>query len=61
MLKVIHKFKLGEEPNDLAFWLAQTPQQRISALESIKDLSIKLTHNESKPRFQRVYSVTERK
>ena len=60
MQKVVAKYKLGEEPNDLAFWLTQTPLQRLSALESMRDLSIKLTHNGIKPRFQRVYTVIKR-
>ena len=57
MQKIVRKFKLGEEPSDLAFWLTQTEQQRLSALEEMRDLSIKLAHNGIKPRFQRVYKV----
>ena len=60
MEKSVRKFKLGEEPNDLAFWLTQTPQQRLSALEAMRDLTIKLTHNGIKPGFQRVYKVVKR-
>ena len=60
MEKSVRKFKLGEEPNDLDFWLTQTPKQRLSALEEMRDLSIKLTHNGIKPGFQRVYQVVKR-
>lgn len=60
MQKVVAKYKLGEEPNDLAFWLTQSPLQRLLALESMRDLSIKLTHNGIKPGFQRVYTVIKR-
>lgn len=60
MEKVVHKYKLGEEPNDLDFWLTQTPQQRLAALESLRDLYIKLTNNGIKPRLQRVYTVIKR-
>jgi hypothetical protein len=60
MEKVVHKYNLGEEPNDLEFWLTQTPQQRLAALESLRDLYIKLTNNGIKPRLQRVYTVVKR-
>ena len=60
MEKVVHKYKLGEEPNDLDFWLTQTPQQRLAALESLRDLYIKLTNNGIKPRLQRIYTVIKR-
>ena len=60
MEKVVHKYKLGEEPNDLEFWLTKTPQERLSALESLRDLYIKLTNNGIKPRLQRVYTVAKR-
>jgi len=60
MEKVVHKYKLGEEPNDLEFWLTQTPQQRLAALESLRDLCIKLTNNGIKSRLQRIYTVTKR-
>lgn len=60
MEKVVHKFNLGEEPSDLQYWLTKTPQERLSALESLRDLYIKLTNNGIKPRLQRVYTVTKR-
>ena len=60
MEKVVHKYKLGEEPNDLEFWLTKTPQERLAALESLRDLYIKLTNNGIKPRLQRVYKVIKR-
>ena len=60
MEKVVRKYKLGEEPNDLAFWLTKTPQERLSALESLRDLYIKLVNNGVKPGFQMVYKVVKR-
>jgi hypothetical protein len=60
MEKVVHKYKLGEEPSDLEYWLTKTPQERLAALEEIRDLSIKLTNNGIKPRFQRVYRSFKR-
>lgn len=60
MEKVVHKYNLGEEPSDMQYWLTKTPQERLSALESLRDLYIKLTNNGIKPRLQRVYTVTQR-
>lgn len=60
MEKVVHKYNLGEEPSDLQYWLTKTPQERLSALESLRDLYIKLTNNGIKPRLQRVYTVIKR-
>ena len=60
MEKIVRKFKLGEEPNDLIYWLTKTPQERLSALEEIRDLTIRLTHNGIKPGFQRVCTIIKR-
>jgi hypothetical protein len=60
MEKVIRKFKLGEDPDDLGYWLTRTPQERLSALEEIRDLTIRLMNNGIKPGFQRVYTVIKR-
>ena len=61
MEKVVHKYKLGEEPeNDLAFWLTKTPQERLAALEQMRNLCYKLIDNGSEQGFQRVYRVIKR-
>ncbi len=60
MEKVIRKFNLGEEPNDLAYWLTKTPQERLTALEAIRDLTIRLMNNGIKPGFQRVCTIIKR-
>ena len=61
MEKVVRKYKLGEEPeNDLEYWLTKTPQERLSALEELRDLLIILQYNGVKPRFQRVYRSFKR-
>ena len=60
MEKVVRKYKLGEEPSDKEFWRTKTPQERLSALESLRDLYIKLVNNGVKPGFQRVYKVIKR-
>lgn len=60
MEKVVRKFKLGEEPSDLDYWLTKTAQERLSALEEIRDLTIRLLNNGLRPGFQRVYTVIKR-
>jgi hypothetical protein len=60
MEKVIKKLKLGEESNDLSYWLTKTPQERISALEEIRDLTTRLLNNGIKPGFQRVCTIIKR-
>lgn len=54
MEKVVYKHNLGEEPNDLEYWLTKTPQERLSALEIMRDRYIKLAYNGVKPKFQKV-------
>ncbi len=54
MEKVVHKYNLGEEPSDMQYWLTKTPQERLSALEELRDLHIKLAFNGVKPKFQKV-------
>ena len=60
MEKSIRRYKLGEEPDDLAFWLTKSEAERLLALESLRDLYIKLMNNGVKPGFQRVYRVIKR-
>ncbi len=33
MEKVVHKYKLGEEPKDYEYWLTQSPSKRLEAIE----------------------------
>ncbi len=60
MDKVVRKFKLGEEPSDLEYWLTKTPQERLSALEEMRDLTIRLMNHGTKPGFQRVCTIIKR-
>ena len=57
MDKVIRKYKLGEEPNDLEYWLTKTPEERLAALEQIRIMYFKLMANGHQSGFQRVYTV----
>lgn len=58
MIKVVKKYHLGEEPEtDLAYWFTLTPNQRLAALEQIRQHYIKMFLNGNMPGFQRVYTV----
>ncbi|MEO5645742.1 MAG: toxin secretion, membrane fusion protein [Bacteroidia bacterium] len=57
MEKVVGKLKLGEESGDLSYWLTKTPEERLTALEEIRDLTIRLTNNGIKSEFQRVCTI----
>lgn len=34
--KIVTKIRLNEQPGDLAFWLSKSPQERLAALELIR-------------------------
>jgi hypothetical protein len=58
MIKTVKKFKLGEEPEtDLEYWLTLTPNQRLAALEQIRQNYINFFMNGNRSGFQRVYTV----
>ncbi|MFK7936090.1 MAG: hypothetical protein AB8G22_21430 [Saprospiraceae bacterium] len=53
-------YKLGEEPDDVLFWLNQPAKARIRALEEIREEYNKWKYGKQQ-RFQRVYRVVKRK
>jgi hypothetical protein len=55
--KVVRKYKLGEEPNDLDFWLTKSYLERLQALEKLRENYIHIFLNGHRPGFQRVYRV----
>jgi hypothetical protein len=55
--KVVRKYKLGEDPNDLDLWLTKSYLERLQALEKLRENYIHVFLNEHRPRFQRVYRV----
>jgi hypothetical protein len=57
MEKIIKKYKLNEEPDDLEYWLSKSYSERIKALESLKENYIKFFLNGHNAGFQRVYIV----
>ena len=56
---LIRKFKKGEEPDDVLFWLSQSPLERIYALEDIRKAYNNWKYGPQQG-FKRVYSVTKR-
>ena len=57
--KVVKRRGLHDRANDEAYWLAQTPQARIDALEQIRNEYHNWRYG-AEPRLQRVYSVVKR-
>ncbi len=57
MEKIVKKYKLNEEPNDLDFWLTKSYVERLQALEQLREHYIQFFLNGHRPGFQRVYRV----
>ena len=60
MEKVVRKYKLGEEQDDLQFWLTKTPQERLRALQVLRERYVDFFLNGVRTGFQRVYTITKR-
>ncbi|MEW6703125.1 MAG: hypothetical protein AB1298_10475 [Bacteroidota bacterium] len=60
MKKVIKKIALKDKHNyDLEYWLSKTPEERISAIEFLRQQFYE-TENGSTPRLQRVVKIIKR-
>ncbi|PSQ95690.1 MAG: hypothetical protein BRD55_08610 [Bacteroidetes bacterium SW_9_63_38] len=59
MKKIVRKVARGEEPSDASYWREQPPEERLAALEQIRQEYHGWT-DDTVPRLQRVYSVVER-
>ena len=55
----IRKFKKGNEPSDLLYWLAQPPIERLRALEEIRQQYNTWKYGTGRE-FQRVYTIIKR-
>ncbi len=59
IIKVVNKYKIGEEPSDFSFWQSKSYEERIDTLEQIRQ-----EYNEWKYHaeqgFQRVYKIIKR-
>ncbi|MFH1052718.1 MAG: hypothetical protein V1779_17490 [bacterium] len=58
MEKVIHKYKLGEEPKERDYWLNKSPEERLMALEILRQQTY--TENDIKQGLQRVVRIIKR-
>ena len=56
---VVNKIHLGERKNDAAFWRSLSYQERIDALEQIRE-EYHQWIADAQPGFQRVYSIIKR-
>lgn len=60
IIKVVNKYKISEEPNDFSFWQTKSHEERIDALEQIRQ-----EYNEwrypTEQGLQRVYKIIKRK
>jgi len=54
---VISVASLGEEPNDLAYWLSKSPAERLAAVELLR--TVHYGYDATSARLQRVLTVVE--
>ncbi len=59
ILPVFRKFRIGEEPKEIEFWLTQSPVARVAAVEEIRREHHGWEHG-AEPRLQRVFSIVKR-
>lgn len=60
MEKVIRKTTTKEQQSDLEYWLTKTPQERLAALEFLRQQNINFNKN-VQPGLQRVCRVISQK
>jgi hypothetical protein len=53
---VVRKFKLGEEPNDFAYWQTQPVEKRLEVAEELR----RMFYGDYPKRLQRVCTITKR-
>lgn len=58
--KTYRKVKLHEQTSDFSYWQSQPYEKRLEALEQIRREYHRWKYD-TQPRFQRVYSITQRK
>jgi hypothetical protein len=58
--KVVKKYKMNEQPNDFAFWKSKSYEERLYALEQIREEYNSWRYN-AEPGFQRVFKIIKRK
>lgn len=60
MEKVIRKISLKKQPDDYNYWMSKTPQERIEAVEFLREQYLGMK-NEILPRLSRVLKVIKQK
>lgn len=58
--EICKKMKMGEAGNDFAFWQSRTPEERLAALEEIRN-EYNMWKYGTEPGFQRVYRIVAMK
>ena len=58
--KVINKYKIGNQPKDILYWKTKTFEERLNALEQIRQEYNSWRYN-AQQGFQRVHRVVKRK
>ena len=56
--RAVQVFKVDAVPTDFAYWQTRTFEERLSALESIREEYIKWAYD-IQPGFQRVYRIVK--
>jgi len=60
ILKVVNKYKFGEEPKNISFWQSKSYEERIDALEQIRH-EYNQWRYPAQPGLQRVYKIIKMK
>ena len=54
--KVVKKYTLGTEPSDLKYWLSRSPEERVAAVEYLRE-----QFHGNIPRLQRTVRIIQQK
>lgn len=57
---VVAKYSLKEQPTDFAYWQTKSVEERLAALEMLRQQFYNYS-DETTPRLQRVYRITQQK
>ncbi len=60
MDKVLKIISLKEKTSDFSYWMTKSPQERLNAIETLRDQYIRFI-KDAEPGFQRVCRVINRK
>ena len=58
--KVVKKFQINEQPNDFVYWQSKSYEERLNALEQIREEYNQWRYN-AEQGFQRVCRIVKRK